>query len=52
MHDIEFSDTLWSNSNENLYGNSKCDEVDWYEVSCGYAALIKIYDLLKVVPFF
>ena len=26
--------------------------VVWYEVSCGYTALIEIVDLLKVVPFF
>ena len=27
-------------------------EIAWYEVSCGYAARIQIYDLLKIVPFF
>ena len=43
---------FWLDSIKNLYANSKRVEVFWYEVSCGYAALIKIYDLSKVVPFF
>ena len=44
---------FWSDSNENLYANSnKRVEIVWYEVSWGYAALIEIYNLLKVVPFF
>ena len=43
---------FWSDSIENLYSNSKCVEIVWYEVSCGYAALIQIYDFLKVVQFF
>ena len=37
---------------ENLYANSKSVEVVRYEISCCYAALIEIYGLLKVVPFF
>ena len=41
-----------SDSIENLYAKLKSVEVVWYEVSCGYAALIEICDLLKVVPFF
>ena len=43
---------FWSDLIENLYANSKRVEIAWYEVSCGYAALIQIYDLSKVVPFF
>ena len=57
MDDIEFSDTLafpyfWSDPIENLYASSKSVEVVWYEVSRGYAALIEIYGLFKVVRFF
>ena len=62
MHDIEFSDTLfkkylafpnfWSDLIGNLTADSKRIKVVRYEVSCGYAALIDNYDLLKVVPFF
>ena len=41
-----------SDSIETVYGNSKRVEVVWYGVLCGYPALIQIYDLLNVVPFF
>ena len=43
---------FWSDLIENVHANSKSVEVVWYEVSRGYAALIEIYGLLKVVPFF
>ena len=43
---------FWSDSIINLYANSKRVEVVWCEVSWGYAALIEIYDLLIVVPFY
>ena len=43
---------FWSDSIENLYSSSKRVEVVCYEVSCGYAALIKINDLLKLLQFF
>ena len=36
----------------NLYASSKRVEIVWYERSCGSDALIRIYDLLKFVPFF
>ena len=42
---------FWSESIENVYADSKHVEVVWYEVSCGYAALIEIYVFSKVVPF-
>ena len=41
-----------SDSIENFYSNFKSVEVVSYEVPRGYAALIEINDLLKVVPFF
>ena len=37
---------------QHSFNHSNRIEVFWYEVPCGYAALIQIYDLLKVVPFF
>ena len=43
---------FWSDSIEIFYAHFKHVEVVWCEVSWGYAALIEIYDLLKVVPFF
>ena len=43
---------FWSDLIENVHANSKSVEVVWYEVSRGYAALIEIYGLVKVVTFF
>ena len=37
---------------ENSYAYSNSVEVVWYEASCSCAALIEIYDLLKVLQFF
>ena len=41
-----------SDSIENLYTGWNHIEVVWCEVSSGFTTLIKIYDRLKVVPFF
>ena len=37
---------------EILHANSKNVEIVWYAVSRGYVDLIRIYDVLKIVPFF